>query len=478
MKRVDKEPKILRVPSPGDGRYWEQIENSGEQKYVFYQPPDDLVKKERWSTDTFHMITDDEDRTIHYYPMKRPLWLLPGEPLEPGLSLWDDVKSYVYNHIEFPDGRLYDVATAWILLTWNVEAFDVAPYFRFLGSKNTGKTRGLEVFQHLCYRATLTPSVTEAVLYRLCQDLHVTYLLDETEHYSNEAKTAIQNVLNSGHRRGQQVLRCITAEDGSYIIGGFDVYGPKGIAGTRQLNDTLESRCIQVVMARNRRQVNFTMNKAAARELRSRLLLWRFRRLHDLEVISEQSEDSEPSEGYLGPPQILHSIGNTRIVELFAPLMALADNFEAQENILNYALEVYQNTQEEDATGSEAEVLNAIIKTYPELQSGKFSTRMATTIFNEGKPEIEHWKAHSIGRIIKRLGFKPKRMTGGAAGWIYDADLVNKLTEQYEPVKDGDTPPMCPSLPSLYSLTSLEQEEYAAFMEEREEHFKVEEGSA
>ena len=118
-------------------------------------------------------------------------------------------------------------------------------------------------------------------------------------------------------------------------------------------------------------------------------------------------------------------------MELFAPLLKLADNEKARENIVSYALSVWEERNEEDATGVEAEVLNAIKLTHSDLESGKFSTRLVTTYFNANKPDKEHWKASSIGRMVKRLGFKPKRMSGGTAGWIYNARLVDKLLEQY-----------------------------------------------
>lgn len=467
---MSKEPKIFRVPSPGDGRYWEQISVNGENGYVFYSPPDGIRDTERWSLDHFHVVQND-DGDVHYHPVENPLWLLPGEPTEPGETLWEDVRAFVYNDVDFPDDRLYDVKTAWIFFTWIKEAFNVSPYWRYLGTPNTGKTRGLEVDQHLGYRAVLTPSVTEAALYRLIQDYHVTYLLDETESYTTEARAAVQNVLNSGYRRGQQVIRCVNADDGSIIVEGWDVFGPKGLAGTRELKDTLESRCIQVVMNRNSRPVNFNIDVRKAKEIRSRLQLWRFRRLHDLETItSDVSDISDSSDINLGtPPEKLHSIKNSRIVELYAPLIALADNDEARDNIISYAIDAYRNTQEEDSTSLEAEILEAIKDTHPQLVSGKFSTRMVSDIFNSDKPDAEHWKARSVGRVIKRLGFKPKRMTGGSRGWVYDANLVERLNMQYAPVTDEDNPPpRLTSPPSLSSLTSLD---YGEFIDHRMENF-------
>ena len=445
----DSVPKVVNVPSPGDGRYWEQIQRNGKPEYVFYRAPT-LGLPEAINYDSFHIVADEKYST-HYHPMKVSFWPLCGELMEPGLSLWDDVKAFVFDHVEFSDPRLYDVKTAWIMMTWITEAFNVAPYWRYIGTKNTGKTRALEVDQQLCYRATLSPSVTEAALYRLIEKYHVTYLLDETEIYNNEQKQATQHVLNAGYRRGQLVLRCEKAENGEIIIVGYDPFGPKALGGTRILKDTLESRCVPVVMERNTRQINFELNMAEAKRLRSRLLMWRFRRLHDLgQVISDVSEVSDPSEVYLEAPQSLHQVKNSRIVELFAPLMRLAVDDEGRKNIVSYAIDTYRDTQEEDSSGYDGQIINSIIKCHSQLESGKFSTRMVTTFFNEDKTEKEEWGVRSVGKTIKTLGFRPKRMTGGAAGYIYDADLVSRLSEVYDLGVSRYT-----SLGSLTSLTSL-----------------------
>ena len=55
--------------------------------------------------------------------------------------------------------------------------------------------------------------------------------------------------------------------------------------------------------------------------------------------------------------------------------------------------------------------------------------------FNLDKSDSEKWKTSSVGRVIKRLGFQPKRMTGGRSGYIYDVKKISQLSERY------DTPP-------------------------------------
>jgi hypothetical protein len=446
---TDKEPKILRVPSPGDGRRFEQITRAGKMTYAHYRPADALNPTETISYDRVHTKQGDGDAEVHLIPMPEPLWLLAGEPEEPG-DLWLDVKSYIYAHVDFPNPRLYDVAAAWVFATWLKEASNIASYFRLYGTRNVGKTRCLEVFQRLCYRAVLTPSATESALYRLIQDYGVTLLLDESEIYGTELKQAVQNVLNAGYRRGQQVLRCEAAPDGSFIVTGFNTFGHKALASTELLKNTLESRCIPVIMQRRTRAVAFNVNDKQALKLRSRLLLWRLRRLANLDQTGEVSEDSEQGEGFLGGGVgVLHPIKDSRVIEIFAPLIALTIDTDAKRNIEEYALGVYEDNLEEDATSYEAEVLSSIIETRMNLESGKFSSAQVAELFNRDKADGERWDTRGVGRTIKKLGFQPRRMKGGKSGYVYDADQITRLSEKYD-----IPPPVGPSPTSLTSLTS------------------------
>lgn len=423
-------PEVFRVPSPGDGKYLEQIEVNGTYNYALYQPGHNGGTA-GISYENFH-IKPNEDKILHLLPLKNPLWLFAGEPSEPG-DLWYDVKGYIYRHVDFPNERLYDVATAWVFVTWIPEAFSTAPYFRLYGAKGTGKTRVLEVFQHLCYRAMLTPSATESALFRLIQDYHVTFLLDESEIYGTDTRKSIQGILNGGYRRGSQVLRTETAADDSFIVSGFGIYGPKALAGTELLKDTLESRCIPVVMQRSAREVNYDVDTREAKNLRSRLLLWRFRRLADLDQIGDVSDKSGILSLNNGDGcDLRHYIKDSRVVEIFTPLLRLAEPGEALQNIFSYAQTIYEETVEEEATSYDAQIVTAIQGTSGTLESGKFSVNEVTDYFNADKPDQEKWDSRGIGRVVKRLGFKPKRLTGGLRGYLYDAVLVKQLLDRYD----------------------------------------------
>ena len=453
----EKEPKIVRVESPGKG-FWEQVEVDGRSLYVTYNPSSalkDVLNKhltdqgkdplpgETLSTEPFMLGESGDDVIIHNVPLKRCPWFLTGMPEDPGETLWEDVKVFVARHVDFLDERLYDVVTAWIFVSWIPEAFNAVAYLWILGPKESGKTRLLEVLQHLCYRAMLAAHISEAALFRSVEAYHPTLLLDEaSEAYNRETAGTIQSLLNSGYRKGQYVVRVGGIESGEPKLELFDTYGPKALAGLGGYKETLESRSILVPMEKNVRPVEFALDKGEARRLRSRLLMWRFRRLCDL---SDGSDSSDSPQGKV--PKGLEFCDG-RFAELYTPLVAVANDGET--SILAYARDAFEASMDEERTSIEAQILSSILETKPHLESGKFSASSVAEKFNEGRPDREKWRVESIGRVIKRLGFKAKRLTGGTRGYLYDEERVTRLAKRYS------LPPREPSLQSLPSLLSGE----------------------
>jgi hypothetical protein len=287
----------------------------------------------------------------------------------------------------------------------------------------------------------LAAHISDAALFRSIEAYHPTLLLDEaSEVYNGDNQSSIQNLLNSGYRRGQYVVRVGGLESGEPKLELFDVYGPKAMAGLGGFKETLESRSILVSMEKNTRPIEFTLDKGEAKRLRSRLLMWRFRRLCDL---SDSSDSSDGSQGVI--PKGLEFCDG-RFAELYTPLVTVANDGES--SIIAYARDAFEVSMDEERTSIEAQILTAILETKPYLESGKFSASSVADNFNASRSEREKWRAESIGRIIKRLGFKAKRLTGGARGYLYEEERVKRLAKRY------GLPPRELSLPSLPSLNS------------------------
>ena len=406
-KRNNHEDKEKIKHSPGffrDGTIFEQIT---DMKY--------LHGKDFEESSVFRL--DD----LVYQPLLRCPWTLASKAIKYSSSheLWNEVRQYIYEHLFLPNKELYDVLTGWILATWIQELWTVVPYLFFYGPVASGKTRGLEVLQRLCYRGILASNISTAALFRASEEWHPTLLLDETEIYNKDTKREIIGLLNSGYRRGQYAIRVKQTQQGSELEA-FDVFGFKALAGTKGLAQALESRSIMIRMIKSRRRVNRIIDEKSGLDLRSKLLGWRLYTL----------TSGEPSELFElfseGIPSL--DFANGRLSELFTCLLAVSN--EGHENIMKYAHKLYEMRSFEEKASEEAEIVEILIKKSLIDEKSFVLTKDLTEEFNSSRSEREKWKTSSVGWLIRRLGFN-KIHTKRGNGWHIDEDRLKYLGEIY-----------------------------------------------
>lgn len=369
----------------------------------------------------------DADNNIIYLPLRRVPWPLSKPKLSFVLSqeseLWQEIRQFIYDHIDVVEPELYDVLAAWIFATYIPEIWRVVPYIFFYGPVATGKTRGLETLQILCYRGFLGSNISSAALFRSCDKWHPTVCLDETEIYSSSDHIEVVGLLNAGYRRGQYALRVKMSEQGTELEA-FDVFGFKALSGTEGLAKTLESRSIKIRMIKNTRPVRFLIDEEKADELRGKLLMWRFLKLRNL-----LCEECEGNERFLEVPSHL-KFANGRLIELFQPLLAVAN--EGHENIVKYAKKVHEIRQLEEETSVEAMILNALIDSQDLVEEKFILTKDIRNTLNADIPKREHFKTTTVGRIMRRLGFLPRHSRRGN-GWIWNDSRITLLKTRYLP---------------------------------------------
>lgn len=380
---------------------------------------------------------------IFYVPLNRVFWPLPKFPnneyritsVIDAKAIFEEIRDYVYAHVELPHEALYDVAALWVMASYLKEKFDSIPYLCFIGPKDSGKTRALEVLWQLSYRGVLSPSFSSAALFRTIEKYGPTLCLDEAEIYGNEQKTEAIAVLNAGYRKGQYILR---VNNETSEIDCFSCFGFKGLASTNIFISTIESRAIIVNMRKNVRDIPLFIDKEKAATLRLMLLLYRFNILMDKEAILN---DQDKILSYL-------PIRHGRIAELFYPLIAVSPNEEVKQKISKFAKEVYIKRLEEEKASTEAEFVEVLLSLADKVESGKLSIEAITEKFNQGKTEKQQWNPRSIGRWLKRLGFQSTRITKGLRAIFYETELLGYLAKRY-----GYTPEKT-SLTSLMSPTT------------------------
>jgi len=408
------EPKTEKITSPGedlDDVIFEEIK-TGE--YVT------LDKKTGKISKRTSIVTEGKT----YTPLDPSPWPLPNEPqsYESLEKLWDEIKQFIYDHVDVSEG--YELLTAWALASWVPEKWRSVPYLFFYGPAGSGKTWALEVLASICLRSLLSPSVTPSVIFRLCDTWRPTVFLDETEIYLKEEKAAILHLLNAGYRKGQHAIRTGEPDkSGERKLQFFKVYGFKAMAGTKEFAETLRSRSIVFNMSRATRAVKMEIDPERAEQLRSRLLMYRFNQLSDIDVsvVYRFPEDSRIS---------------GRVKELFVPLITVAPE-SAKQQLVKAALDTMESREQEEQASIEAIVFNAVVEAYKEHgKEGKVSIQDITNCANFSLPEQERLTSQTVGYITSRLGFK-KAMYRRRVCIIWDAKLVERLKKRYPIQRDA-----------------------------------------
>jgi len=382
------------------------VYNRLEQKF--------LVKNNPWNTVAYN--------DTRYIPLKRIPWPTAHIPkdYESEEALFERIKNFFIEHLDVANELMYDVYAAFVLASWLPENFTVIPYLFFLGPLASGKTRALECFHRLCYRSIMATSMSAASLFRALEAWHPTILLDETEVYNRKEMVEVLAILNSGYRRGQYAIRIEKVQNNVPQIAVFDTFGFKVLAGTQELADTLQSRCIITKMSKAVRPVRLFIDEEEAQELRNQLLMYRFKNLNQ----NQQQNHLEESE----------CEGNSRVLELFVSLFQVAPTPTIKDRLKQAMKQIIQTRLNEEQTSIEARVLDAILKCEDRVENGKLTIQAVTEAYNEGLPEKEQFTSRQIGRIVARLGFeKCKAGSKGLAGFFWDAKMIERLKMRYYP---------------------------------------------
>src|ERR1700730_14776901 len=135
----------------------------------------------------------------------------------------------------------------WCLHTFAFQLFYCTPRVAITSPvKQCGKTTLLDVIQRLTCRPLSTGSITAASVFRAVEIARPTLLIDEADTFLGQMDE-LRGILNSGHRRGGQVIRTVGDNHEPRV---FSTHSPCAIAMIGQLPDTLADRSISIQLRR------------------------------------------------------------------------------------------------------------------------------------------------------------------------------------------------------------------------------------
>jgi Protein of unknown function (DUF3631) len=168
------------------------------------------------------------------------------EPVN-GAELLSSIASTLRRHVVLPE-QAADTVALWSVFTHAVNPFMISPRLAIVSpTKGCGKTTLMDCLAELVRRPLKTSNCPAATLFRTIEKHQPTLLIDEAEHVVKSDNSDVLVVLNSGHRQGERVPRCVG--DG-HEVRLFSTFAAVAFAMNGRLPPTQADRSIHIKMRR------------------------------------------------------------------------------------------------------------------------------------------------------------------------------------------------------------------------------------
>jgi hypothetical protein len=278
--------------------------------------------------------------------------LLASEPCIYGTeeALLADIEEFIHRYVDL-NPTFEKIASHYVLLTWVHDAFSELPYLRLRGDFGSGKTRALLTIGSLCYKAFFASGAsTVSPIFHTLDAFRGTLILDEADFRMSDERADIVKILNNGNVRGMPILRTMISRQREFNPQAFQVFGPKIVATRRSYDDKgLESRFVTEEMGGRPLRADIPINlpdvfREETRELRNKLLLYRFHRRRDVKLDESLIDPSlEP-----------------RLNQILLPLLSIVRSQAVRRELRSAAAEAQTNLIAERGLLAEAQVLEVL----------------------------------------------------------------------------------------------------------------------
>lgn len=348
-----------------------------------------------------------------------------------GAETLNQVAETVSGYVALPDWAA-DASALWTAHTHCFESFQCSPRLNVTSpEKGCGKTTLRDVLGELVPRPLPTENLSVAVLFRVIESNRPTVLADECDSWLRDNEE-LRGLLNAGHRRGGQALRC---EGDSNEVRAFNVFAPAVLCGIGALPGTLHDRSIVIHLERARpgevRERFDSRRIQREQELCRKLARWcadNFARL-------EACDPALPSSAF------------NRLADNWRPLFAIAEIAGGgwpQRAATAFAK--LTSREDTDAQGIGTMLLADIWQTFRASGAVRlFSKKLVESLLemsdhpwpeaHKGRPITETW----LARRLRTFGVSPKLIrVGDTVGRGYEVADFQEVIDRYLPAP-GDS---------------------------------------
>jgi putative DNA primase/helicase len=358
-----------------------------------------------------------------------------GEPVQ-GAALLADLAELFSRHLVLTAGAA-DALAAWALHTYVYKHARHTPRLAITSpEKGCGKTTVLDLLTLVSCKPVSTANISTAAVFRTIELTSPTLLVDEADTFLARNEE-MRGVLNSGHKRGGKVIRCI-GEDSEPRE--FNVFSPAAIAAIGRIPGTLVDRSIAITMRRAAPKERPQPIRAATEREGAMLARKAARWAVDCNI----QIDADPQ-----MPSLLANRG----ADNWRPIFAIAEAVGADwpQRLMEAALSL-SSSDERDSLG--VALLHDVQRVFVTAQAERLSTADIVKSLNEMEdrpwPEVCQGKAMTasrFSRMVKPYGAAREQWRDGhdkmaPRVWGYALASFNDAFTRYlpdGPAETGDT---------------------------------------
>jgi hypothetical protein len=373
--------------------------------------------------------------------------VLVKEPLAEQIHLGPilrDISDLLERYIVFSSAKEPSVIALWIAHTWVLDAFDYTPYLNIRSpEKQCGKSKLLDCLSLLVAKPLPAVSASQAALFRIIEQKRPTILLDEVDTiFSGKKKDdnseMLRALLNTGFERKAKILRC---DGNNFVPKEFSVFCAKALVGIGTLPETVNDRCIPILLMRKARdeQVERFRKRAAevvADPLRLRLEKWA--------GLAENLELLRAAE-----PEMPNELTD-RQWDISEPIVAIADlaGGDWPKDARDALVGLFQEGAD-SADSYGCRLLTDIREVFNESDTERLSTKeLLESLVDKESSQWGAWwgksvsdgkmqtPASELAKILKRYGIKPeviKQTDGTTARGYLRAQFAESWTRYCPP---------------------------------------------
>ncbi len=362
--------------------------------------------------------------SAHNNLIKKEVVLFPSEPCDYGseADLVSEIQTFIHRYVDVSP-RFERIASYYVLFSWLYDGFAELPYLRLRGDYGSGKTRFLLTVGSLCYKPIFASGATStSAIFRMLDCFGGTLIIDEGDFRYSDEKSDLIKIFNNGNQKGMPVIKTEMSGTREFNPRAFEVFSPKILASRGSFDDkALESRFLTEESGgrKLRRDIPISLPpiyKDEARNLRNKLLLYRFR---------NQGKNHAPT-------LVLDERIEPRLRQIFIPLMSIVSDDAVREELRDVLWRYHQDLRADRSMDVEAQTLDVIRELLAASSRPSVSIKEVTDRFTHrhGR-DYERITPKWIGTIIrKRLHLRTHKSSHGV--FVISPEELKKLPVLYE----------------------------------------------